>query len=173
MIPFSKSIRILGQTDRGTVFAGPLRSGFYRSEDGLSWTGYDLVFPTDRIYSVEVDSRGFVYVGTDGAGLYRSSRPLAVATEPADAVAENGIGSAYPNPFSTSTTITYSLEQTSRVRLDVFDMLGRNVQTLAEGVQTNGSHTVRWDAGGLSNGAYLIRLRVGGDVHTLPVVLTR
>lgn len=213
MVPFNKSIRVLGQTSRGTVFAGPMRSGFYRSEDdgyhftytwpcfgyytdfaatpdggvllsslgglcltyddGLSWTGYDLVFPTDRIYAVEVDSRGFIYVGTDGAGLYRSSRPLTVATESEAVVAENSIGSAYPNPFSSSTTITYSLRQASRVSIDVFDMLGRKVRTLAAGPQDSGTHTISWNAEALASGTYLVRMSADGHVQTLPVTLTR
>lgn len=59
----------------------------------------------------------------------------------------------YPNPFNPSTTIEYALPSASKVRLAVFDVLGRNVATLYDGVQEAGYQRLRWDAP-ISTGVY-------------------
>ena len=75
----------------------------------------------------------------------------------------------YPNPFRTSTTITYEVEQPGPVRVTVYDALGRKVKTLVDAQQPVGSHHVTWDgrdAGGqaVAAGTYFYRLRVGEAV---------
>ena len=72
----------------------------------------------------------------------------------------------YPNPFNPRTTIAYALPASARVRLSVYDMLGREVATLVDGVQHAGRHAVVFDAMSLSGGTYLYRLDVSGQVRT-------
>ena len=64
----------------------------------------------------------------------------------------------YPNPFNPATSITYELPGSSLVSLKVYDILGREVAVLVEGLRGRGSYTVRWDAAGLPSGTYLCRL---------------
>lgn len=59
----------------------------------------------------------------------------------------------YPNPFNPTTTIEYGLPSASKVRLTVFDVLGRNVATLYNGEQGAGYQRLRWDAP-VSTGVY-------------------
>ena len=65
----------------------------------------------------------------------------------------------YPNPFNPTTAISYQLKANSFVSLKVFDVLGREVATLASGVQQAGSYTVHWDGSALPSGVYFYRLR--------------
>lgn len=65
----------------------------------------------------------------------------------------------YPNPFNPSTTITYHLSSAETIKLDVFDLNGRLVTTLVDGMQQAGSHHIRFDAAGLSSGLYYYRLQ--------------
>lgn len=72
----------------------------------------------------------------------------------------------YPNPFAEQTTISYRLDARGPATLEVFDLLGRRVRVLADGVQNAGPHSVEWDARdgagqAVSNGLYLVRLRAG------------
>ncbi|MDG5766570.1 T9SS type A sorting domain-containing protein [Balneolales bacterium ANBcel1] len=67
----------------------------------------------------------------------------------------------YPNPFNPATRIRFSLEKGAAVTLEVFDLQGRRVETLASGYHGAGSHTVTVDASGWSSGVYLYRLTSG------------
>ena len=64
----------------------------------------------------------------------------------------------YPNPFNPSTTVRFTLPETAPVSLTVYDMLGRKVAVLADGVLAAGQHEVRFDASHLASGTYLYRL---------------
>ena len=66
---------------------------------------------------------------------------------------------AYPNPFNPSTTITYSLPQTSQVSVKVYNSIGRQVATLLNRQQAAGSHQIQWNAEGMAGGLYFIRLQ--------------
>ncbi|MBX2821654.1 MAG: T9SS type A sorting domain-containing protein [Rhodothermaceae bacterium] len=65
---------------------------------------------------------------------------------------------AQPNPFNPSTTIRFTLPESSRIRLAIYDVLGREVRVLREGVIEEGEHAVRIEGGNLSSGTYLVRL---------------
>jgi hypothetical protein len=64
----------------------------------------------------------------------------------------------YPNPFNPSTTIRFELSAAGRVKLRIFDLLGRQVTLLVDGVQTGGPHEVTWNAERLASGIYFCRL---------------
>ncbi len=64
----------------------------------------------------------------------------------------------YPNPFNPSTTIAYSIPKDGRVTLRVFDLYGREVATLASGIQHTGRYQVAFDAKDLPSGTYCYRL---------------
>lgn len=79
----------------------------------------------------------------------------------------------YPNPFSGSTTIAYSLETNSHVQLDVFNLLGQRVQQLVDSVQPAGRHEVDVDGRTLASGTYVYRLATNGQVVTRSMVVAR
>ncbi|MFC1509029.1 T9SS type A sorting domain-containing protein [Candidatus Omnitrophota bacterium] len=82
----------------------------------------------------------------------------------------------YPNPFNPSTTIRYSLRENRHTTLTVFNSLGQEIRTLVDSPQTAGVHTASWDGRNelgqnVSSGVYLYRLRSGGYVKTMKMVL--
>jgi hypothetical protein len=79
----------------------------------------------------------------------------------------------YPNPFNAQTTIQYSLPKQSMVSIDIFDILGRRIQTLAEGMKPAGDHQAIWDASGQSSGAYFYIIKAGDKVETKKMVLMK
>jgi hypothetical protein len=91
----------------------------------------------------------------------------------------------YPNPFNPSTTIRYAVPgragtlpapQTAgrhATSLEVFDVLGRRVATLVDGVETPGVKTVQFNAADLPSGIYFYRLSVGGFVQTRRMMLVK
>jgi expansin len=79
----------------------------------------------------------------------------------------------YPNPFNPATTISYTIAATSRVRLSICDILGREVAALISGEQTRGRYSVQWDARRHAAGVYVAVLRVGESLARMKMVLLR
>ncbi len=84
-----------------------------------------------------------------------------------------GLAQNYPNPFNPSTTISYTLEQSGKVRLSVYDLLGREVAVLAEGVQHAGEHVVTFQGSGLTSGVYFYRLQSSQSTITKKMLLMK
>ena len=81
----------------------------------------------------------------------------------------------YPNPFNPSTKINYQLPKDSFVKINVFDMTGRLISTLAETKQAAGYYTVEFNSGaqGLASGMYFYRIEAGDFVSTKKMVLIK
>ncbi|MCK6621004.1 MAG: T9SS type A sorting domain-containing protein [Calditrichaceae bacterium] len=91
---------------------------------------------------------------------------------------EFALSQNYPNPFNPATTITLSLPQDSRVSLEVYDITGRKVRTLADQPLPAGVHKIAWDGrneGGeaVSSGVYIYRVQAGAFVESRKMVLLR
>jgi endoglucanase len=69
----------------------------------------------------------------------------------------------YPNPFSLSTTISYSLKESNWVSLKIYDLMGREITTLVNEYQIPDTYSVRFEASGLTGGIYYYQLRIGND----------
>ncbi|MEM1044319.1 MAG: T9SS type A sorting domain-containing protein, partial [Bacteroidota bacterium] len=95
--------------------------------------------------------------------------PVATSTATPQATS---LGS-YPNPFHSATTVEYTVTESSPVTLQVYDLTGRVVATLVEGLQEAGTHRVAFDGRDLAAGTYLYRLQVGDETRTHRVVLTK
>jgi hypothetical protein len=80
---------------------------------------------------------------------------------------------AYPNPFNPSTTIKFDLPEASKIRLAVYDMLGREVAVLADGERPAGQYSVRFDAAKLSSGIYICRLQSDHFTQTKKLMLMK
>jgi hypothetical protein len=86
--------------------------------------------------------------------------------------------SAYPNPFGPSTTIAFELSRPTRVNISIFDVMGRKVATLQDGMMGPDLHTVTWrglsdDGRRLASGVYLCRMVAGDVTQTAKVALLR
>ncbi|MEJ2104768.1 MAG: T9SS type A sorting domain-containing protein, partial [Ignavibacteriaceae bacterium] len=67
----------------------------------------------------------------------------------------------YPNPFNPSTTIRFSIPQSSLVTLKIYNALGQEVRTLVNGFTESGLHTINFDASNLNSGVYFYKLDAG------------
>ncbi len=89
------------------------------------------------------------------------------------------LGANYPNPFNPSTSIDYTLPADSRVRLTIFDILGRPIRVLVdEHLQRAGYHRARWDGRtsvghGVARGVYFYALEAGSFRQTRRMVLVK
>jgi photosystem II stability/assembly factor-like uncharacterized protein len=79
----------------------------------------------------------------------------------------------YPNPFNASTIITYTLPQPGLISLDIYNLLGRKVESLFDGIQPSGEHSLIWNAEGLPSGVYFYKLTAGDFSETRKMILVR
>ena len=79
----------------------------------------------------------------------------------------------YPNPFNSSTAISYQLQAASYMELTIYDIQGREVAKLVDGWKAAGVYEVVFDGGDFSSGIYFARLTVGGLSETRKMVLIR
>ena len=78
----------------------------------------------------------------------------------------------YPNPFSKTTTIAYSIKQNASVELNVMDLVGQKIALIDSGTKTAGSYTSQWNAENIVPGIYLLQLKVNNEVSTKKLIIT-
>jgi len=85
----------------------------------------------------------------------------------------------YPNPFRGQTTVEYTLPEQTEVKVEVYDILGRQIRTLLDGkTQRAGVHTLQWNAQNdmgrsVASGVYLTRLQAGDQTRTIKMVVIK
>lgn len=81
---------------------------------------------------------------------------------------------AYPNPFNPNIAIPFELGKMDRVRLDVFDVKGRIVETVTDNIFSEGKHSIHWNAANQASGVYYIRMQNGsGQLRNTKVTLIK
>lgn len=87
---------------------------------------------------------------------------------------EDNIGlTAYPNPFNPTTVISYTITNPGIVKLNVYDILGKQITQLTNEFKTAGSYSVRFNASELNSGAYYIKSEIGGQTNIRKVMLVK
>ncbi len=100
-------------------------------------------------------------VDYNGKVTWHKSVEIKVNAEDVKIPVEFGLQRAYPNPFNPTTTISYQLPSASFVKVSIYDVRGKLVETLVNEQKDRGSHLVVWDAGGLSSGIYIYKIEAG------------
>jgi hypothetical protein len=111
---------------------------------------------------------------SNGQGVHRFSVVIQKIYEsPTEKPNQIELYQNYPNPFNPTTQISYQLPEQADVRLQVFDMAGRQVATLVNENVSAGTHSVNFNATNLSSGVYMYRLQAGSVVLTRKLTLVK
>jgi photosystem II stability/assembly factor-like uncharacterized protein len=147
----------------------------YRSKNrGDLWELVATNVSEMNINDIFIDEDGFLYLGTDGDGIYRTmSSVTKTEQEPTYRPCEFELYQNFPNPFNSRTNIHLSLPVTSLVTLKVYDVLGREVATLLNERVEKGLHSIVWDAVNVSSGLYFCRLQAGERSFTIKMILSK
>lgn len=134
-------------------------------EDFLNWQnnvipGNDVALSYPPLY-VDVQTSGLI------------GPPVTSIDEPVASAYRFHLGNNYPNPFNPSTSFAYEIPVEGHVTLSIYNVLGQHVVTLVDEVRAAGSHQVTFDAGTLSSGTYLYRLKSGSQVTTRSMMLIK
>ena len=83
------------------------------------------------------------------------------------------LGSAYPNPFNPTTSLSLSLPESGYVSVKVYNMMGQEIATLADGLMDATAYTLTWDASDASSGMYFVRAEYAGNIATQKLMLLK
>jgi len=115
-------------------------------------------------------------------GSFFQPYPVAGVENPFDYIDKSGAANlpteyalhgAYPNPFNPTTNINFDLPVSGQVKLAVYDLQGRLVQTLVDGQRSAGAHTVTFNASNLASGVYIYAITAGDFQASGKVVLMK
>ena len=103
------------------------------------------------------------------------STPVPTASEPGLDESPQSIRllGNYPNPFAASTTISYVLPRAERIRLTIYDLMGREVVVLIDETRPAGTHTITFSRDGLASGIYHYVLEGESTIHTKRMLYVR
>jgi len=148
----------------------PTEVGYYDPESNMSARGI----------TIKESGGDFPYVlvaaSNDGLWIFQYVEPVGIENNNANTVeADMGLTS-YPNPFSTTTTISYNLSEASKTVLNIYNIQGQLVKTMVDEYQKCGKHSIIWngnDKNGKSaaNGTYLYKLQTGATSVTKKLLL--
>ncbi|MFZ1730390.1 MAG: T9SS type A sorting domain-containing protein [Bacteroidota bacterium] len=175
-------------------------SRFFRAKDGEYFTSKAGLLPSDRAGIVSSDSLvfdskymhpwygetifSFVCTPLGGRGVikemtasyYNLLHHMRLIKSVNSVESQQGVPStltlspAYPNPFSASTVVNYSLVTAATVRLTLHDMLGREIRVLDEGVRSPGNYSVTLFSLNLPAGTYICRMQAGREAMSRTLV---
>lgn len=144
----------------------------YSSNNGENWStnftmadiGYCITFASQR--------RG--WVGCTSGTIYCYSGSVGIKNIGSSQPTEYYLKQNYPNPFNSSAIIKYYLPKKSLVTLKVFDLLGREISTLIDGVsQKPGTNTLTFNGSNLASGIYYYKLIANDFVSTRKMILLK
>ena len=168
-------------TPVGEIYVIAYYDNIYRSKDiGKHWEKVIDGLPNSRLTSLAIDAQGYIYVGTERYGIYRTVNSVTMIHEsPALIPRSVSLSQNYPNPFTASTTIQIRTEENSSFgtpysafTLKVYDLLGREVLDLSDQARKNSTVTISCSQ--LPNsGVYIYRLTFGKQSQTRLMTLLR
>lgn len=136
------------------------QSFYYTLDGGKRWTVFltpngeaitDLKFSNKR-HGVAVGQHASILrYNTDLVGIENSNISIPASIE---------LKQNYPNPFNPQTVITFTLNKPQNVSLRIYDMLGKEIKTLTEGMTSPGFHSIKFDGANVPSGIYFYTLKI-------------
>jgi len=87
--------------------------------------------------------------------------------------AEYKLAQNFPNPFNPTTTINFAIPNTSHVKLSIYDLLGKEIEILVDGIKTAGTYNITVDARNFASGVYIYRMITDNYIDTKKMVLMK
>ncbi len=181
--------------DAGNVLVDPDLAGISRTADGgldpRPNDGSPVIVPGESFQVTDPDGH-FEFEATDYWGAFRNTDNwlegwtalsdngflgdlvTAVSTEDEDVTPNSfALSQNFPNPFNPVTTIEFALDQSQEIRLSVYDVLGREVKVLEQGLKAAGVYSVQFDAQDLASGMYFYQLQGEATTVTKTMLLLK
>ena len=116
----------------------------------------------------------FPYIQNPWRGFRGSSysgTPVTTGTESLGIDAPDAVMIGFPNPFMGNASFRYKIKAQSKVSIEIYDINGKLMTVMNEGVKPSGEYTVNWSSGNLSSGNYFAKLMVNGkQIQTVKMI---
>jgi hypothetical protein len=137
-----------------------------------------VVLPWTQVYGPTSGWLGFGAFAVDGGYQYIDDICLTITDESGfvdatDQPTSFDLAQNFPNPFNPATTISFNMDETAAATLKVYDLAGREVATLVDGMVSRGEHSVVFDGASLTSGVYFYTLETAGLSETRKMVLVK
>ncbi|MEJ2052269.1 MAG: FG-GAP-like repeat-containing protein, partial [Calditrichota bacterium] len=156
---------------------------WYKNDGNENFTHYNITNSAKdamSVYAIDRDGDGDMDVlsasySDNKIAWYENLGPVGIGDKNSSKIPHKlFLYQNYPNPFNPSTKITFNLPRTSKVTLEIFNILGKEVATLVSGKLSAGSHSYQWSkTEGMASGIYLYRLEADGFVRTRKMILMK
>ena len=131
--------------------------------DGTGWEGNLVGSPTNNDNAWQTPTVwSSTWIGESSVGIGDEIIPLTYALHP-----------NYPNPFNPVTHIQFTIPEPTDVKLQIFDLLGKQVDVLVNEMLPIGHHQVIWNPRNLSSGFYFYKLEAGSFIQTRKMILLK
>jgi hypothetical protein len=135
----------------------------FHDNDGTGWEGNLVSSPTNNDNAYQTPSVwSSTWIGETVAGIGDEIMPLTYALHP-----------NYPNPFNPVTHIQFTIPEQTVVKLQIFNVLGRQVDVLVNETLPIGHHEILWNPKNLSSGFYFYKLEAGSFMQTRKMILLK
>jgi len=154
-------------------------SGVYYTTDFTTWIDFSTGLESyDYSVSQLVATDEYLYKTGGTLNSYQISLPELETHWESTKLVEFTLSQNYPNPFNPTTTLQYDLPEDAMVNITIYDMMGRQVKSLINGLQTAGYNSVQWDATNstgqpVSAGVYLYRIEAAEFRQTKKMLLLK
>jgi PKD repeat protein len=155
-----------------TVTAGSRVNYSWDFGDGTTGNGRVVThtYPAVGVYAAVVTASNAVSTLTDTTNV--TVTPTTTVEEfESELPTSFMLSQNYPNPFNPSTTIRYAISQAGFVTLKVYNLLGKEIETVVSERQPAGKYEIRWNPVGLPSGIYFYQLQAGQFESTKKLIL--
>ena len=155
-------VTALGISSKGELYVSTKDDKLFNStNNGDTWSNAVSNLKMIKVQDISFDKEDNVYLATDES-VWRSNPDSTVyVNDKSPTVTNYSLSQNYPNPFNPVTTIKYSISNNGLVKLQIFDILGREVKTLVNEEKPTGEYEVQFNGSSLASGVYIYKLTAG------------
>jgi len=141
---------------------------------GANWTPEASNVSTELFSMFFIDSNTGWVVGEDGV-ILKTMTGGVIGIRPTGNVVPTGfrLYNNYPNPFNPSTKIKFDISKTSDAKIVIYDILGKEIETIVNESLKPGNYEVEWNASNFSSGVYFYKLVAGSFTDVQKMVLVK
>lgn len=139
---------------------------------GLTWNPDTIGLGTNAIRSILQYAPGKYLVGTYFDGVYYSETLVGNETEITDPSGFS-LSQNYPNPFNSTTNMNYEMARGNFISIKVYDVLGKEIETLVNEYKPAGLYTITFNGNNLSSSIYLYRIQAGSYSEVRKMILLK